>query len=155
MRVLLCWLVGGFATAWVPATAQPAKQALAVSISAEAPAVRTGLGHYTVKAGSAIFVTVHMTNVSDHSLSLDYDSDSRTGVAFADRYEIRGPNGSFLRKRTISHPEIGSTGHGWPARILAQGASVDFAGDQISRLYYLELPGVHDSAMASLPLPRS
>jgi hypothetical protein len=83
---------------------------------------------------------VHLTNVSKHNLAFDYDKDSRTGVSFAHRYEVRTSQGKSAEKRTISHPEIGSTGNGWPDRILKPGESMDISGDHISGLYDLSRP---------------
>lgn len=141
MRIMLSWLLSGFCIAWVAAAAQTAKQPFIANISAESPAVRTGPDSYIVKAGSEVFVMVHITNVSKRNLALGYDSDSRTGVSFAHQYEVRDSDGNVAQKRTISHPEIGSTGHGWPARVLKPGESMDIGGDHISRLYDLSRPG--------------
>jgi|HubBroStandDraft_3_1064219.scaffolds.fasta_scaffold220054_2 hypothetical protein len=139
--MFLCCLLSAFGMSLTPAAGQTVKPTLAVTISLEAPATGTGPGRYTAKAGSEIFVTVHITNTSNRNLSLDYDSDSRTGVGFANRYEIRGTDGSLLTKRAITHPEIRSSGHGWPARVLEPGASMDIPGDHVSRLYNLDRPG--------------
>ncbi|HEY4843593.1 MAG TPA: hypothetical protein VIH78_16610 [Terriglobales bacterium] len=49
---------------------------------------------------------------------MGYEKDSRTNVDFSHQYEVRDSDGNPMQKRAISHPEIGSTGHGWPARIL-------------------------------------
>jgi hypothetical protein len=114
-----------------------------ISIRAENPGSQTGPGSYTIKAGSEIFITVHLTNISKHNLTFDYDSDSRTGVSFSHQYEVRDSNGNAVQKRTINHPEIGSTGHGWPARILKPGESMDINGDHISRLYDLSQSGTY------------
>ena len=74
------------------------------------------------------------------NLAFDYDKDSRTGVGFAHQYEVRTNQGKPAGKRTISHPEIGSTGHGWPDRVLKPGESMDISGDHISGLYDLTRP---------------
>lgn len=124
----------------MPVEAKDIDQPFAVTISAEAPESQTGPNSYTVKAGSDVFVKVHLTNTSKHKLSLNYDKDSRTNVDFFHRYEVRDTNGSAAQKRTINHPEIGSTGHGWPARILEPGESMDITGDDISRVYDLSQP---------------
>jgi hypothetical protein len=110
------------------------------TIHAESPATRIGEESFTLKAGSELFITVHLTNVSKHNLALDYDADSRTGVSFAHRYEVRTSKGKSAEKRAISHPEIGSTGHGWPNRVLKPGESMDINGDHISLLYDLTRP---------------
>ncbi len=141
MRIFLCFLLGVFWVAPVSARAQTAKQPLSISIAADAPAVKIGPDRYAVKAGSEVFITVHITNNSPHSLSLGYDSDSRTGVGFGHTYEVRGPDGNPARKRVTAHPELGSTGHGWPARVLKPGVSMDIAGDHVSRLFFLDQPG--------------
>jgi hypothetical protein len=88
-----------------------------------------------------LFITVHLTNVSKHVLAFDYDKDSRTGVSFAHRYEVRTSQGKSAQKRAISHPEIGSTGHGWPDQVVKPGESMDVSGDHISGLYDLSRPG--------------
>jgi hypothetical protein len=135
MRVLLCFLFS------LVAAAQAAKPPLSISIAADAPSVKIGPDRYAVKTGSEVFITVRITNTSPRNLSLGYDSDSRTGVGFGHIYEVRGPDGNLARKREIAHPELGSTGHGWPARVLKPGESMDIAGDHISRLFFLDQPG--------------
>jgi hypothetical protein len=112
-------------------------QPFVVTISLEDPGSQTGANSYTVKAGSEVFIKVHLTNTSKRKRSLSYDKDSRTNVDFSHRYEIRDNKGNPVQKRAISHPEIGSTGHGWPARILKSSESMDITGDYISRLYDL------------------
>lgn len=141
MRILLSWILCGFLVMWAPVTAQISQQPFTLSISVEEdPAVQSSLENYTVKAGSEVFITVHLTNISKHNLALDIDADSRTGICFAHQYEVRDINGKFATKRTINHPELGSTGHGWPARIVKPGASIDI-GDRINGLYDLRQPG--------------
>ena len=117
MRILLTCLLGGFCLGLVPAAVHGTQQPF-ISISAEAPAVNTGPDRYTVKAGSEVFITVHLTNKSQKNLAFGYDADSRTGVTFAHVYEVRDSGGGTVQKRAITHPEIGSTGHDWPARVL-------------------------------------
>jgi hypothetical protein len=121
-------------------SARAAEQPFLATIQAESPAIRNGESRYTLKAGSELFITVHLTNVSKHDLSFGYDKDSRTGVTFAHRYEIRTGQGKPTPRRTISHPEIGSTGHGWPDRVLKPGESMDISGDYVSRMYDLSQP---------------
>jgi hypothetical protein len=127
--------------AWIPLEAKDIGQPLAITIYAEAPESQAGPDRYTVKSGSDVFVKVHLTNTSKHKLSLNYDKDSRTNVDFFHRYEVRDSAGMAARKLAINHPEIGSTGHGWPARVLAPSESMDITGDDISRLYDLSQPG--------------
>jgi hypothetical protein len=117
-------------------------QPFLATIRAEPPATRNGEASYTLKMGSELFIDVHLTNVSKHNLAFDYDQDSRTGVSFAHRYETRTSQGKSAQKRTISHPEI-LTGHGWPARVLKPGESMDINGDHISGLYDLSRPDVY------------
>jgi hypothetical protein len=121
-------------------SAEAAGQPFIATIRVESPATKIGEESYVLKVGSELFITVHITNVSKHNLAFDYDSDSRTGVSFAHRYEVRTSRGMSAEKRTISHPEIGSTGHGWPAQVLKPGESMDINGDHISSLYDLSLP---------------
>ena len=127
--------------AWIPVEANDVGQPFSIAISAEAPESQTGPDRYTIKAGADVFVKVHLTNTSKRKLSLNYDKDSRTNVDFFHRYEVRDSTGNAAQKRTIHHPEIGSTGHGWPARVLKPGESMDITGDDISRLYDLSQPG--------------
>src|SRR5277367_5327768 len=117
-RIALISLLCAFCIASVPIEAKSVEQSLVVTIAVEDPASQTGPDSYTVKAGSEIFINVHLTNTSKRNLSLAYDGDSRTGVAFSHQYEVRDSSGSLAQKPPVSHPEIGSTGHGWPARIL-------------------------------------
>jgi hypothetical protein len=141
VRILLTCLLGGFCLGLVPEAVQATQRPFIVSISAEAPAVKTGPDRYTVKTGSEVFITVHLTNTSKKNLAFGYDADSRTGVGFAHVYEIRDSRGDRVQKRAIMHPEIGSTGHGWPARVLKPGESMEIGGDHISLLYDLSRPG--------------
>jgi hypothetical protein len=82
-----------------------------------------------------------LTNTSKRNLSLADDPDPRTGVDFYHRYEVRDNSGNSAQKRSINHPEIGSTGHGWPSRVLKPTASLDVASDGISGLYDSTQPG--------------
>lgn len=61
-------------------------------------------------------------------------------MTFAHRYEVRTRQGESAQKRTISHPELGSTGHGWPDRVLKPGESMDINGDHVSLMYDLSQP---------------
>lgn len=148
MRILLSWLLGMFCVAWVPASAQEAKPPFIVLISAEAPAASIGPDSYTVKAGSDVFIKVRLTNISKRNIWIGDDSDSRTGVDFFHHYEVRDSSGNSAPKRTITHPEIGSTGHGWPARVLKPEKSLDVASDRITGLYDLTQPGKYTIEVA-------
>jgi hypothetical protein len=141
MKSLSSWLLCVFCMAWVFVSAQTAKSSFVITISAEAPAANIGPESYALKAGSDVFINVHLTNTSKRKLRLNDDTDSRTGVDFCNRYEIRDSSGNFVRKRTIQHPEIGSTGHGWPARILKPTENLTVSSDRISGLYDLAKPG--------------
>jgi hypothetical protein len=140
-RIVLIFLLCTLCIAWNPVEATTVGLPFVLTISVEDPASQTGTDSYTVKAGSEIFIKVQLKNTSKHNLSLDYDADPRTGVGFSHQYEVRDSSGSPAQKRPISHPETGSTGHGWPARILKPGESMDINGDRISRLYDLSQPG--------------
>ena len=129
----------GSAIAQDPST-RAADQPFLATIQAESPATRHGEASCTLKVGSELFITVHLTNLSKHNLAFDYDKDARTGVSFAHRYNARTRQGKSAQKRTISHPEIGSTGHGWPDQVLKPGESMDISGDHISGLYDLSRP---------------
>ncbi len=126
-----------FCLGLLPLAAQNAKPSFTAIISVENPESQTGPDSYAVKAGSDVFIKVHLTNISTRKLALGYDKDSRTNVDFSHQYEIRDRNGNLATKRKIDHPEIGSTGHGWPARILKPGESMEITGDFISRLFDL------------------
>lgn len=141
LRIVLSCLLSTVFVGLVPIEAKNVGQPFDAVIRVENPESQINSDSYTVKAGSEVFITVHLTNVSKHNLAFDYDSDSRTGVSFSHQYEVRDSNGNVVQKRTISHPEIGSTGHGWPARVLKPGESMDINGDYISRLYDLSQPG--------------
>jgi hypothetical protein len=136
-RIVLTCLLGAFCMATIPIAAQTSKPPFTATIGVENLGSQTGPDSYTVKAGSDVFIKVHLTNISKRKLSLGYDKDSRTNVDFFHQYEIRDGNGDLAEKRKIDHPEIGSTGHGWPARILKPGESMDITGDFISRLFDL------------------
>jgi hypothetical protein len=136
-RLGLSFLITAFCLALTPLAAKDAGQPFAVTIGAEAPESQTGPNSYTVKAGADVFIKVHLTNTSKRKLFLGYDKDSMTNVDFFHHYEVRDSKGNSAEKRAISHPEIGSTGHGWPARVLKPGESMDITGDDISLLYDL------------------
>jgi hypothetical protein len=136
-RIVLTCLLTTFCMATVPIAAQTAKPPFTAIIGVENLGSQTGPNSYTVKTGSDVFIKVHLTNISKHKLSLGYDKDSRTNVDFLHQYEIRDGNGDLAQKRKVNHPEIGSTGHGWPARILKPGESMDITGDFVSRLFDL------------------
>jgi len=121
-------------------SAEVLEQPFIATIQAESPATKKGDESYTLKVGSELFITVRLTNVSKYSLAFDYDKDSRTGISFAHRYEVRTSQSKSAEKRPISHPEIGPTGHGWPDRVLKPGESMDISGDRISGLYDLSRP---------------
>jgi hypothetical protein len=127
-------LLGALLMAALPVAARAGNPPLTVFIGVENPESQAGPDRYSIKEGSDVFIVVHLTNISNRNLSLGYDKDSRTNVDFSHRYEVRDSKGNPAQERTISHPEIGSTGHGWPARILKPGESMDISGDDISRL---------------------
>lgn len=141
MRILLGWMLGAFCMTLAPASAQTANPPFIVMISAEAPAANIAPDSYTVKAGSEVFIKVRLTNTSLQDLSIGVDSDSRTEVNFYHHYEVRDGSGNSAKKRAITHPEIGSTGHGWPDRIVKPGETLEIDSDRISRLYDLTQPG--------------
>jgi hypothetical protein len=151
MKSLLSWLLCLFCMAWMFISVQSAESPLVVTISAEAPATNIGPESYAVKAGSDVFINVRLTNTSKRSLRLGDDTDSRTGVDFCNRYEIRDSSGGVAVKRTIQHPEIGSTGHGWPARIIEPTENLTVASDRISGLYDLTKPGKYTIQVARNP----
>lgn len=123
-----------FAATAIPA--QTANPPFAATIAVEGPASQTGPDSYTIKAGSDLFIKVHLTNISQHKLSFGYDKDSRTNIDFSHQYEIRDSNGNLVEKRQINR-SMGSTAHGWPARILKPGEGMDITGDFVSRLFDL------------------
>jgi hypothetical protein len=130
-------LLIGFCLTWAAiACPQTATSPFAVVISAEVPATKIGPDTYTVKAGSDVFINVRLTNTSKQNLSIGVEADSRTNVDFFDLYEVRDSFGNSAPKRVIKHPEIGSTGHGWPAHLLKPGESLNI-DDRISGLYDL------------------
>ena len=143
MRIRWTWLLAGVCMACVLASGQIAKPAFIVTISVEAPAEKTGANSYTVKAGADVFIRVHLTNISKRNLSLGDDEDSRTNIDFYHHYDVRDGAGNSLPKKTFAHPEIGSTAHGWAARILKPGASTDVLTDRITGLYEVSRPGIY------------
>lgn len=142
-RIVLSCLFSALCLLLMPAAARTARQPFSATISVENPGVQTGPYAYTVKTGSDLFIKVHLTNISRRKISLGYDKDSRTNVDFCHQYDVRDSHGNLVLKRPIDHPEIGSTLHGWPARILKPGESMDITGDFISRLYDLSQPGAY------------
>jgi hypothetical protein len=148
MKSLLSWLLCVFCLACVSVLAETSPPPFTVTISAEAPAVNIGSEDYVVKAGSDVFINVRLTNTSKRNLRLSDDTDSRTGVDFCNRYQIHDSSGNFARNRTIKHPEIGSTGHGWPARLIKPTENLTVASDRISGLYDLTKPGKYTIRVA-------
>jgi len=142
-RIGLSCLLCAICVAGTATQAKTVEHPFVLTISVENFDSQTGPENYTVKAGSDVFVKVHLTNTSKRKLSLGIDKDSRTNVDFFHQYGVRDSNGNLAQKRTIVHPEIGSTGHGWPARILKPRESMDITGDDISRLYDLSQPGAY------------
>ena len=141
MRMLLCCVLGALCFGRFPAVAQNTPPPFTATITAESPAVNIGPDRYTIQDSSKVFVTVHITNTSKTNLSFGYDQDSRTGICSGHQYEVRGGDGTAVPMRPIQHPEVGSTGHGWPARVLKPGESMDIPGDYISHAYDLSRPG--------------
>jgi hypothetical protein len=139
VRTVGGWLIVGIVL--VGSLAQPIKPPFLVTIGAEAPATRTGPDSYKIGAGSDLFIKVLVTNTSKRNLLLGDDSDSRTGVDFYHQYEVLDKMGNPVRKRPISHSELGSIFHGWPARTLRPMASQDVASDPITHIYDLAKPG--------------
>jgi hypothetical protein len=140
MRVLSS-LIGGIFMAWAAGSAQTMNQPFVVTISVSSPAVRTGPDNYTVKAGSEVFIKVQMTSTSDRDLVVGNDYDDRFGVDSCNHYEVRDSDDNLIPKRTIKHPELGHTGHGWPGRVLKPGKTIDVDEDRITGLYDLSRPG--------------
>src|SRR5271169_862762 len=137
LQSMPAYLLGALFMAALPVAARAGNPPLTAVISVENPGSQTGQNRYAVKMGSDVFIMVHLTNISNRNLSLGYDKDSRTNVDFSHQYEVRDSNGNPAQKRKISHPEIGSSGHGWPARILKPGESTDITGDDISQVFDL------------------
>jgi len=140
MRILVACLLIAICVAR-PISMANSKPPFVLSISVESPSAKTGPDSYIVTPGSEVYIRVHLTNISTHKLELGHDADSRTGVCFEHQYEVRDRNGNPAQKRTINHPEIGSTGHGWPGLMLKPGESTDICEDRITGLYDLSQPG--------------
>lgn len=143
MRTRLVFLLCGICLAWDQVSAQTAKPPFTVTISAEVPAEKTGPDTYSLKAGSEVYIHVHLVNISNHNLSPGDDADSRTNIDFYHQYDIRDSAGHLVQKKKFTHPDIGSTGHGWAARILKPGGSTDVLTDRITGLYELTRPGTY------------
>ena len=80
LRIVLSCLLSTVFVGLVPIEAKNVGQPFDAVIRVENPESQINSDSYTVKAGSEVFITVHLTNVSKHNLAFDYDSDSRTGV---------------------------------------------------------------------------
>jgi hypothetical protein len=141
VRTLSVWLFCAVGMASVPAIARAADQPFVLTISAEPPAVIAGPDSYTVKAGSDVFINVQIGSISKSDLAFGNDYDDRFGVERLNHYEVRDSKGNPAQKRTIKHPELGQTGHGWPARALKPSASLNLGTDRITGLYDLTRPG--------------
>lgn len=141
VRASSVWLFCAVGVASVPALARAADQPFVLTISAEPPAVIAGPGRYTVKAGSDVFINVQMRSTSKRDLAFGNAYDDRFGVDSLNHYEVRDSEGNPAQKRTIKHPELGQTGHGWPARALKPSASLNLGTDRITGLYDLSRPG--------------
>jgi len=116
-------------------------QPFTLTISAVAPAVEISPDKYTVSSASQLFIKVRVTNTSEHDIRTDVDGDSMTNVSFNNYYDVRESTGNPVPKRRLNHPEIGSTGHGWPPRVIKPGTSTDVGDDRVTGLYDLSQPG--------------
>jgi hypothetical protein len=143
LNAKLRWLllVGGFFLS-LASFAQTANQPMVVTISVASPIVKNTADNYSVKAGSDLFIKVRLTNTSQRDLVIGDGYDSRVGVdTFYNHYEIRDSSGNIVPMRTINHPELGRTTHGWPGRVLKPGDAMDVDEDRITGLYDLSRAG--------------
>jgi hypothetical protein len=141
VRTLPVWLFCAVGMASVPALARAADQPFVLTISAEPPAAIAGPHSYIVKAGSDVFINVQIRSTSERDLVFGNAYDDRFGVDSLNHYDVRDSEGTPAQKRTIKHPELGQTGHGWPARTLKPSASLNLGTDRITGLYGLTRPG--------------
>ena len=141
MKLMPGWLLCAVYILSVAGPAHSAKLPFIVTISATAPATKTGPDAYAVKAGADIFIKVRITNTSNRDIVLGDACDDRVGVDGYDQYEIRDSNQRSCSRKQLQHPEIPPTSHGWVGRTLKPGASMNVGEDRITGLYDLTQPG--------------
>ncbi len=141
MRTTLLALAVALGLPHVPVSAGTTAPPFVLRINVESPPTKNGPDYFIVKAGSLVLVDAYLTNNSKHGLQLGQEVNSRTGVCFGHEYEILDGNGNAAQKVVISHPEIGSSGHGWPPLILKPGESKFICSDRVNGLYDLTHAG--------------
>jgi hypothetical protein len=139
MRFLLAWLACMICMSAVPAFGQTSKQPFTITISAEAPALKLSPDHYALKAGSDLFIRVHLTNTSKHTMRLG-DDDSGGAVDGMHRYEVRDDKGVAAERWPVQRAGAASA-HPSAPEALKPGASADVASDRISGVFDVSQPG--------------
>jgi hypothetical protein len=129
MRVVFMVLL--LASSALPAVTQDAaSKPSTIVISTEKP---------TVKAGSAVWIKVQLTNNSSEDLDLSGSVSDLTGLDSNLKFEVRDDLGKSAPKRVYKHPELaGGTAN--LDRILKPGQS-DTEEQNISRLHDMTQPG--------------
>ncbi len=140
MRFLLVWLACVICVSAVPAFGQTSKQPFTITISAEAPALKLSPDHYALKAGSDLFIRVHLTNTSKHTMQLG-DDDSGEVVNGMHRYEVRDGKGTAAERWPVQRAGAAAGAHASAPAVLKVGASADVASDRISGVFDVSQPG--------------
>jgi hypothetical protein len=116
-------------TAWASASAQPVQKPFSISISAETP---------VIKAGSDVWINVHLTNTSNHDLDDSGSIDNMIGLDPNLLFAVRDTRGKLVPKRVYKHPELAG---GSPVnRTVRAGESIS-KEQRVSRLYDMSRPG--------------
>jgi hypothetical protein len=116
-------------TAWTSASDQAVQKPFSISISAETP---------VVKAGSDVYINVHLTNTTNHNLDDSGSIDNRIGLDPNLLFAVRDTGGKLVPKRVYKHPELTT---GTPVnRTVRPGESISLE-QCVSRLYDMSRPG--------------
>jgi hypothetical protein len=116
-------------TAWAFASAQVVQKPFSINISGETPVVR---------AGSDVYINVHLTNTSNHDLDDSGSIDDMIGLDPNLLFAVRDTRGRLVPKRVYKHPELAS---GSPVnRTVRPGESIS-EEQRVSGLYDMSRPG--------------
>ena len=129
MRIPFALLLVVVSALFAVAGTHAAKQPLTIDISADKS---------TVKAGSPVWIKVHVTNTSKKELDFSASVNNMTGADPNYRFDVRDEAEHAVAKRVYEHPELAT---GSPvSRTLKPGES--YSDDQdVSRVIDMSRPG--------------
>jgi hypothetical protein len=129
MKIRLVLLLVVASAMFAVAGTHAAKQPLTIDISTDKP---------TVKAGTSVWIKVHVTNTSKRELDFSATISNLTGADPNYLFSVRDEAGTAVATRAYEHPELAT---GSPvSRSLKPGES--FTDDQdVSRVIDMRRPG--------------